>query len=109
MTEYTSLFSSEIDVGGFIAQAPKLLAHPYMSCLILLTLLAYCRVCGKNTLLGPVLEAPCILGIDCLRIVYLKDQKGAFGVVTMNTEKIKLACLASQKGPLSWTYCVLMN
>ena len=39
---------------------------------------------------GP--EAPCILGIDYLRRGYFKDPKGypwAFGVATVNTEKIK--------------------
>ena len=39
---------------------------------------------------GP--EAPCILGIDYLRKGYFKDPKGyqwAFGVTTVNTEKIK--------------------
>ncbi|GAB0202585.1 hypothetical protein GRJ2_002724100 [Grus japonensis] len=39
---------------------------------------------------GP--EAPCILGIDYLRRGYLKDPKGyrwAFGVATVNAEKIK--------------------
>ncbi|KAK4806213.1 hypothetical protein QYF61_001136 [Mycteria americana] len=38
------------------------------------------------------LEAPCILGIDYLRRGYFRDPKGyrwAFGVATVNTEKIK--------------------
>lgn len=46
MREYTSLFSTRIDVGGFVVQGPKVLVHSYVSCLILLTLTAYCQVCG---------------------------------------------------------------
>lgn len=34
MREYTSLFPSGTDVGCFVAQAPKVLVHPYMRCLI---------------------------------------------------------------------------
>ena len=37
MRDYTSLFSSGTDVAGFVAQDPKVLAHPYVSCLILLS------------------------------------------------------------------------
>ena len=31
-----AIFLSRIDVGGFIVQAPEVLVHPYVSCLILL-------------------------------------------------------------------------
>jgi len=39
---------------------------------------------------GP--EAPCILGIDCLRRGYFKDPKGyqwAFGIAALEMEKIE--------------------
>ena len=39
---------------------------------------------------GP--EAPCILGLDCLRREYFKDLKGywwAFGIAALETEEIK--------------------
>lgn len=36
MREYTSLFPSGTDVGCFVVQAPEVLVHPYVRCLILL-------------------------------------------------------------------------
>ena len=36
LREYISLSLPGIYVGGFIMQAPKVLVHPYVSCLILL-------------------------------------------------------------------------
>lgn len=36
MREYISLSLVRIDVDGFIIQAPRILVHPYVSCLILL-------------------------------------------------------------------------
>lgn len=36
MREYISLSLVRIDVDGFITQAPRILVHPYVSCLILL-------------------------------------------------------------------------
>jgi len=45
----------------------------------------------KHTIVtGP--QAPCILGIDCLRRGYFKDPKGyrwAFGIAALETEEIK--------------------
>lgn len=38
----TSLFPSGTDMAAFVAQAPEVLAHPYLSCLI--NVLAFCRV-----------------------------------------------------------------
>jgi len=45
---------------------------------------------------GP--EAPCILGIDCLRRGYFKDSKGrrwAFGIAALETEEIKQQSILS--------------
>lgn len=36
MKEYISLSLVRIDVDGFIIQVPRVLVHPYVSCLILL-------------------------------------------------------------------------
>ncbi|KAK4815965.1 hypothetical protein QYF61_010459 [Mycteria americana] len=69
------------------------------------------RSCLRQSLLWPVLEAPCALSRDCLRITYFKDMKGyQFGVATMNTEKMKqLSSLPGLLEDPSVAYCRLMN
>ena len=56
---------------------------------------------GQNRQKHPIVtgpEAPCILGIDCLRRGYFKDPKGhrwPFGIAALETEEIKQLSILS--------------